>query len=314
MTVLLLAILASPAVAAQEAPADDLIEAVERVSPKQNPLDPGGRSEKKKPVKTTSIDGDTKIVAAVSPATGETLELTLPDTTSVADSSSDGSLVVRSKRQTNRFAVQSFDHGTRVASIIMDRTSPVSMYDLGDGRALAPTADGGAIVHNRAGEPIGQLSPPWARDALGRDLPTKYTFSGSQITQIVDLTGRNIHFPVVADPYIGVDLIASASWAQSTDGWRLEVTPTQWARANAYSTMSYMIGVIGWDELFSKYRNAGLNTNLNGMRDQYICHQVFVGVRYPNKPTWNLDEWRPDVGWWETVSTQCNPGGDRWFD
>lgn len=119
-------------------------------------------------------------------------------------------------------------------------------------------------------------------------------------------------YPVVADPYFGYDLIQSARWVwHSGAGWTFEVTPTGWARWNAGG---YLPGVYGWNELYSKYRYRGLNTNLNGMRDQYICHRQIVALRAPNKPTWNLDEWRPDVGYWQTLNTSCNPGGAKWFD
>lgn len=70
------------------------------------------------------------------------------------------------------------------------------------------------------------------------------------------------------------------------------VAPTGWARLNAGG---YAVGVARWNELYSKYRNRGLNTNLDGMRDQFICHQQIVALRSPRKPTWNLDEWRPNV-------------------
>jgi hypothetical protein len=113
---------------------------------------------------------------------------------------------------------------------------------------------------------------------------------------------------VVADPWLWIDLIDHADWRYVTDfsGWTLMVTPTTWARANAGG---YLVGVAGWDELYDKYKNAGLDTNLGSMRNQYICHQRFVALYSPNKPTWNLDEWRPDVGYWETVNQKCNPGG-----
>ncbi|MET4096947.1 hypothetical protein ABIB51_003901 [Arthrobacter sp. UYCu712] len=38
------------------------------------------------------------------------------------------------------------------------------------------------------------------------------------------------------------------------------------------------------------------------------------GPTAPNKPTWNLDECRPDVGYWQTLNTGCNFGGTKWFD
>jgi hypothetical protein len=47
------------------------------------------------------------------------------------------------------------------------------------------------------------------------------------------------------------------------------------------------------------------NTNLGGMRDQYICHQQIAFA----KRTSNLDEWRPDVSYSATVRARCNPGG-----
>ena len=77
-----------------------------------------------------------------------------------------------------------------------------------------------------------------------------------------------------------------------------------------------MPGVAGWNELYSKYKNIGrgIKKNLNGMRDQYICHQQIVAIRAPNKASWNLDEYRPDVGYAATVNAQCNPGGKNIFD
>ena len=60
----------------------------------------------------------------------------------------------------------------------------------------------------------------------------------------------------------------------------------------------------GWDELYSWAAGPyGLNTNLGGMRDQYICHQQFAAYKY----TWNLDEYRKDVSYWDTVKARCNP-------
>lgn len=50
------------------------------------------------------------------------------------------------------------------------------------------------------------------------------------------------------------------------------------------------------------------------MKDQYICHQQIVAIRDPLKATWNLDEWRADVGYLATVNAFCNPGGKSIFD
>jgi hypothetical protein len=104
----------------------------------------------------------------------------------------------------------------------------------------------------------------------------------------------------VADPYLFLNLIARATWVSSGSGRTLQVAPTSWARLNGGS---YSVGALGWRELYSKYRGSGLTTNLNAMRDQFICHQQFAFW----KSTWNLDEWRSDVGYPKTVTNLCNP-------
>jgi hypothetical protein len=43
------------------------------------------------------------------------------------------------------------------------------------------------------------------------------------------------------------------------------------------------------------------------MRDQFRCHVEFARIAEPDKPSWNLELWRPDVGYLATVLAQCNP-------
>lgn len=50
------------------------------------------------------------------------------------------------------------------------------------------------------------------------------------------------------------------------------------------------------NELYAKYKRHGLTRTLGSMKEQLICHHVVVAIAAPNKPSWNLDEWRPEVG------------------
>lgn len=56
-----------------------------------------------------------------------------------------------------------------------------------------PGADGGATAQ-------AVIRPPWAKDAIGKALPTRYEIQGSTLIQHVDTQGAA--FPVVADPSI----------------------------------------------------------------------------------------------------------------
>jgi hypothetical protein len=99
--------------------------------------------------------------------------------------------------------------------------------------------------------------------------------------------------------------IDSAWWEYvSPYGWQLHVRPTGLTRQLGGESSGYATGSAAWNELHALYHNAGLCCNLNGMRDQFICHVMFV----PLKDTYNIEEWRPDVGFPATVAAQCNPG------
>jgi uncharacterized protein DUF2599 len=177
----------------------------------------------------------------------------------------------------------------------------LSLQDDGSVMATKPSPQGWQYL---AG-----IKAPYAVDAVGKAVSTRFQVKGSTLIQTIAPSAKAV-YPIVSDPWLGKDLIASAVWRWHTEGWTFEVTPTSWQRLwNGYWPAS-----AGWDELYSKYKDRGLNTNLNGMRDQYICHVQIVSIRAPGKATWNLDEWRPDVGYWQTINSSCNPGGSKWFD
>jgi hypothetical protein len=100
--------------------------------------------------------------------------------------------------------------------------------------------------------------------------------------------------------------IDSAWWVHvSPYGWSLHVRPTWLTRTGGGSDAAgYATGSIAWNELYDLYHNAGLCCNLSGMRDQFICHVMFV----PFKDTYDIEEWRPDAGFPATVTAKCNPG------
>jgi hypothetical protein len=70
------------------------------------------------------------------------------------------------------------------------------------GTRLTATRSGGIEVHDGASDQlIGFVSPPWANDADGHTVATRYELRGSTIVQTVDFNERTA-FPVVADPHV----------------------------------------------------------------------------------------------------------------
>lgn len=234
-----------------------------------------------------------------------------------------GSVVYNATGSVDR-SVQATDDGFRIHTVIRSAAAPTEYThavtlpsgthlamasslptDAEDPGRATGTADGVLIVRDADNALVAGFSSPWARDAHGVAVATRFEVRNGALVQIVDhATTSGVVYPVVADPYLGFSLIKSYTWAYTTgSGYTLRAYPTAWARAHAGS---YYVGTLGFKELQSK-TGGSLNTNVGGMRDQYICHQQWVAIWEPSKASWNLDEWRPDVSYYSTVRARCNP-------
>ncbi len=241
-------------------------------------------------------------------------EMNLPKTTASsvvsatqAKISADGSALFQNYLHDTHLAIQAYEDSVRVLTVLTSNAAPVEFtypVNLPPNGKIERDENGAVLVLDQAGKLVGAFSVPWAIDSEGKKIPTRYEVRGNAVVQVVEHLRSDTRYPVVADPWMWIDLIKSASWKYNRPyGWTLQVKPTAWARANAGS---YLVGVYGWDELYGKYKNRGLNTNLGGMRDQFICHQDLMVAAL--KSSWNLDEWRPDVSYAQTKLALCNPG------
>ena len=92
-----------------------------------------------------------------------------------------------------------------------------------------------------------------------------------------------------------------AAWIYRDEGVSPSLDPNDYVRAmsgwanNAWAALSHP--QIGFG---SDYRFA---SNPNGMKDQYYCHWYYAA----EKDYWNLEPWRPNVGFPVTVANWCNP-------
>jgi hypothetical protein len=97
--------------------------------------------------------------------------------------------------------------------------------------ATLKLADGG-VVMSRNGVPIGAASPPWAYDARGEVVPTRYELIRNTIVLSIDHRHSDTVYPVVADPpffngnlgkFIGGQLLSGIfQWAVvKAAGWAI---------------------------------------------------------------------------------------------
>jgi hypothetical protein len=119
--------------------------------------------------------------------------------------------------------------GVQVLSIMQTPSAPSTQryqLDLPAGTRLEPVGEGFLIVDANGGV-RGAVAAPWAKDAAGRSLPTRYAVDGTTLVQHTDTAGAR--FPVVADPKLtfgvgvylnmwGSELRATAAWITAMGG------------------------------------------------------------------------------------------------
>jgi Protein of unknown function (DUF2599) len=153
--------------------------------------------------------------------------------------------------------------------------------------------------------PIGTALPIAAVMLVGCAHPTGDETPPARSTVTVTVTPKSTPAPsrppTVSTSAAQVQLIDHVRWTTTDQGRQLQVYPTSKGRTDRDSSAQAR----AWAQVLADAPNA----NTAGMYDQFRCHWQFARIVEPNKPSWNLEPWRPAVGYSRTVAAQCNPGG-----
>ncbi len=98
----------------------------------------------------------------------------------------------------------------------------------------------------------------------------------------------------VKPPYV-----ASVRWVTGASGRSLQVRPTSAGRTTEAP----------YDEAWSEVLRLAPGADTPGMQAQLACHWTFARLLAPDKPSWNLEPWRPVVSTDAMLAAGCNPGG-----
>jgi hypothetical protein len=95
------------------------------------------------------------------------------------------------------------DGSVQINTVIENATAP-TRYEypitLPTGASLRAVNDGSVEVTDAAGVAFATIAAPWAKDANGSKVATRYEIHGTTLAQIVEHNVRGTVFPVVADP------------------------------------------------------------------------------------------------------------------
>lgn len=158
-------------------------------------------------------------------------------------------------------------HVTTAGETLVVAPAGMTVTALSDGSAVVRDA-GGAFVGGLVTEPRGAILSQVGPEALRLD------------------TGSGLWFTTA--------VVLGAVWGEAEGGLSLAVTPSAWARAGSRAAQEGL-----WAQVVAQAPDA----DSPGMQAQLECHELGA----PDKATWNLEPWRPDVGVVEMITARCNP-------
>jgi hypothetical protein len=237
-------------------------------------------------------------------STGESFSFTIPgessaQVTSIGDSNA---VVYPSPEGASSTVIASSNGAVQVLTTLPDSSSPSAFsYEFGapEGTKLQLDPETGAVIALNAGTLVFAIAPPWAVDAVGTHVPTRFALSGSTVTQVVDHTAGNYVYPIVADPTVNSSMIASYKWVKGSKGYTISVAVTPWM---GWVTIT-AAAADGWSELTRAVKSNSATEykrlNTEAMRQQWNCHaagKAVIGIAgwlgIDGRPTWDLETWR----------------------
>ena len=100
--------------------------------------------------------------------------------------------------------------------------------------------------------------------------------------------------PLAVTVHLGTTVVAGTEWGVREGGESLAVTPSAWGRVSGQTGYA-----LGWADVVRLEPAAQTPV----LEKQFRCHQLGA----PDKATWNLEPWRPDVSYLAYVAARCNP-------
>lgn len=162
--------------------------------------------------------------------------------------------------------------------------------------------DNSLIFFDGNSEMIGAASTLIVKDANGNHIDV----NARTINNLVryDIDDANAVYPLYGDieVYGNNDFsqwFSKGEWITRDGKISLSLTHTGWA----YLGISTGPITWSWNTVVNKFSSSSNWSNAQGMQEQYQCHVNFAATKNP----WNLEPWRPAVGYMETTKKECNP-------
>lgn len=210
----------SPSLASTQADPDAVADAVEAVAPTDLDALP---LEESSGQLTVALEEGGSVATGVDPADGlsfvsadgvELTEVSLPGAEALSEAfvSDDRSVTFAGDSSTASVNILAAADAVRVSTVIESARQGESFsYDFGLAATVEIQEDGSALVLKELDstevgnaaeveQVVANVAAPWATDASGAAVETRYVASGGVLTQVVQHQRAGVNYPVVADP------------------------------------------------------------------------------------------------------------------
>lgn len=258
---------------------------------------------------TVTLPRDTSESAVVSSSKATIkIKFPAPEKRAKATTASGGQIQFNNGDSSITNALPKDDGSLQIATTILSKKAPSRYrYELGlpAGARLTPTADGTIEIIASDGKTfLGGVGAAWAKDSAGQSISTRYEVEGQALIQVVDHSAKGTVYPVVADPWLGVELYYQPYISYHAQGYKVNVQPTTWATVNkgAHTLWAHR------DEVKTKLGgNVGKWTN--SIQEQFYCHIVGLPLSLPE---FNMESWRPEMNYIAQAPYNCNYPEGGW--
>lgn len=174
-------------------------------------------------------------------------------------------------------------------------------------------ANTAVMFRNKDGIVTGMIYNLAASDDLGTTVNAEFELAAEKIIVRMNPNYQNTNRTItstfdILPQYVFTDFFyAKSNFTHEEQGIRINL----WVNKNAdgwylgnYSSDPNAVRDTSWYTVCTNF-NMGLDFyNLQGVYEQYVCHLEFA---WPLESEWNLEQWRPCVGYAATVAKECNP-------
>ncbi len=250
---------------------------------------------------------------------------------SKAASSHAGTVAFDNKNGSSTTPIVRKDGSTQVNTVINNANAPKRYaYKMQVPEGAKIQRAGSAVLVTKGKKMVAGIAPAWAKDAKGKSVPTHYEVKGSTVTQVVD-HGSQYAYPIVADPWMGVDLFSTLekdrpgtdrshgtvySGMLSDFGWALylgtgvqaPLFPLNPVGPGQAATGNLIIRYAGWEEWKDRFFNSR-EPSSPSLYQQYSCHVAYGYIVPKAGWHWDIESNRPsNPDWWkqDVREHKCN--------